>query len=127
MCVDCVLASSRIAQVDLGDGLPPEVVLSHRSRRRACHPHLLVCQIRLGRRQSCSGRGLQIKVCCSNIVVCSCLQIKVCCSNIVVCSSFMAASSTMRRFMLSALGLTLELDIAIDAPTESNTKLIQHG
>jgi hypothetical protein len=112
MCVDCVLASSKIAQVDLGDGLPPEVVLSHRSRRRACHPHLLVCQIRLGRRQSCSGRGLQIKVCCSNIVV---------------CSSFMAASSTMRRFMLSALGLTLELDIAIDAPTESNTKLIQHG
>jgi hypothetical protein len=28
MCVDCVLASSIIAQVDLGDGALPEVVLS---------------------------------------------------------------------------------------------------
>jgi hypothetical protein len=30
MCVDCVLASPRIAQVDHGDGPPSEVVLSHR-------------------------------------------------------------------------------------------------
>jgi hypothetical protein len=29
MCVDCVLASPRIAQVDPGDGPPSEVVLSH--------------------------------------------------------------------------------------------------
>jgi hypothetical protein len=28
MCVDCVLASSRIAQADLGDEPLPEVVLS---------------------------------------------------------------------------------------------------
>jgi hypothetical protein len=28
MCVDCVLASLRIAQVDPGDGPPSEVVLS---------------------------------------------------------------------------------------------------
>jgi hypothetical protein len=28
MCVDCVLTSSRIAQVDPGDGPPSEVVLS---------------------------------------------------------------------------------------------------
>jgi hypothetical protein len=32
MCVDCVLASLRIAQVDLGDGPPPEVVLSQQRR-----------------------------------------------------------------------------------------------
>jgi hypothetical protein len=29
MCVDCVLTSPRIAQVDPGDGPPFEVVLSH--------------------------------------------------------------------------------------------------
>jgi hypothetical protein len=29
MCVDCVLASSRIGQVDPGDEPLPEVVLSH--------------------------------------------------------------------------------------------------
>jgi hypothetical protein len=29
MCVDCVLASPRIAQVDPGDEPLPEVVLSH--------------------------------------------------------------------------------------------------
>jgi hypothetical protein len=29
MCVDCVLASLRIAHVDLGDEPLPEVVLSH--------------------------------------------------------------------------------------------------
>jgi hypothetical protein len=29
MCVDCVLASPRIAQVDLGDEPLPEVVMSH--------------------------------------------------------------------------------------------------
>jgi hypothetical protein len=28
MCIDCILASSRIAQVDPGDGPLPEVVLS---------------------------------------------------------------------------------------------------
>jgi hypothetical protein len=32
MCIDCVLASSRIADVDLGDEPLPEVVLSH-----CCH------------------------------------------------------------------------------------------
>jgi hypothetical protein len=32
MCVDCVLTSSRIAQVDPGDGPPSEVVLSHSYR-----------------------------------------------------------------------------------------------
>jgi hypothetical protein len=31
MCVDCVLASPRIAQVDPGDEPLPEVVLSHSS------------------------------------------------------------------------------------------------
>jgi hypothetical protein len=34
MCVDCVLASPRIAQVDPGDGPPPEVVLSQVGTRR---------------------------------------------------------------------------------------------
>jgi hypothetical protein len=47
MCVDCVLASPRIAQVDPGDGPPSEVVLSHRglwkmtstaAKARASHP-----------------------------------------------------------------------------------------
>jgi hypothetical protein len=33
MCVDCVLASPRIAQVDPGDGPPSEVVLSHLHKR----------------------------------------------------------------------------------------------
>jgi hypothetical protein len=37
MCVDCVLASPRIAQVDPDDGPPPEVVLSHlRPSRCSC-------------------------------------------------------------------------------------------
>jgi hypothetical protein len=40
MCVDCVLASSRIAQVDPGDGPPPEVVLSQ------CGP--VMASLRLG-------------------------------------------------------------------------------
>jgi hypothetical protein len=34
MCVDCVLASLRIAQVDPSDEPLPEVVLSHRASRR---------------------------------------------------------------------------------------------
>jgi hypothetical protein len=34
MCVDCVLASPRIAQVDLGDEPPSEVVLSASIERR---------------------------------------------------------------------------------------------
>jgi hypothetical protein len=33
MCVNCVLASSRIAQVDLDDEPLPEVVLSHEGFR----------------------------------------------------------------------------------------------
>jgi hypothetical protein len=37
MCVDCVLASPRIAQVDPDDGPPSEVVLSHSS----CRPNML--------------------------------------------------------------------------------------
>jgi hypothetical protein len=32
MCVDCILASPRIAQVDPGDGPPSEVVLSQESQ-----------------------------------------------------------------------------------------------
>jgi hypothetical protein len=34
MCVDCVLTSLRIAQVDPGDEPLPEVVLSHRPRNK---------------------------------------------------------------------------------------------
>jgi hypothetical protein len=41
MCVDCVLASPRIAQVDPGDEPLPEVVLSHRRS-----PKLLNCGVR---------------------------------------------------------------------------------
>jgi hypothetical protein len=38
MCVDCVLASLRIAQVDPGDKPLPEVVLSHEALRPLVHP-----------------------------------------------------------------------------------------
>jgi hypothetical protein len=40
MCVDCVLASPRIAQVDLDDGPPPEVVLS---QSRDAHVKVSAC------------------------------------------------------------------------------------
>jgi hypothetical protein len=41
MCVDCVLASPRIAQVDPGDEPLPEVVLSHQPKLGTSHLILL--------------------------------------------------------------------------------------